>query len=47
MYSERIVERKASEEYTKELIKSNKKHFEKYGYEKISEKEFNDLFELI
>jgi hypothetical protein len=46
MYGEEIVEKEASEEYTKKVIAMTKKHYDQYGAKKMSKKEFNDLFEL-
>ncbi|MFH1440207.1 MAG: antitoxin [Candidatus Woesearchaeota archaeon] len=41
-----FVEKEANDEYVKKVIEIEKKHFEKYGYKKTTQKEFNELFEL-
>ena len=46
MYGEEIVEKEAKDEYVKKVIEISNTHFKKYGSERMSEKEFNDLFEL-
>lgn len=46
MFGDEFVEKEASDEYVKKVIGMSKRHFKKYGYRKMSKKEFNELFEL-
>lgn len=46
LFGDEIVEKEANEEYVKKMVAMSKRHFSKYGYKKMSQKEFKDLFEL-
>ena len=46
MFGEDVVEKEASDEYIKKMIQIEKRHFKKYGDQKMSQQEFNNLFEL-
>jgi hypothetical protein len=45
MYGEDIVEKGASEEYTKKVMKVADDHFEKYGNRRMSKKDLDLLFD--
>lgn len=46
LFGDEVVEKEATEEYVKKIVAMSKRHFSKYGYKKISQKEFKGLFEL-
>ena len=46
MFGDEFVEKEASDEYLKKVIEIEKRHFKKYGYQKMNQKEFKELFEL-
>ncbi|MEK6868127.1 MAG: antitoxin [Nanoarchaeota archaeon] len=46
MFGDEVVEKEANDEYVKKIIATSKKHFNAYGYQKMSKKEFDELFEL-
>ena len=46
MFGDEFVDKEASDQYIKKLIEIEKNHFKKYKNKKMSNKEFNDLFEL-
>ena len=45
LYGDDILEKEATEEYAKKVIKIAEQHFKKYANKKMSEKELNRLFE--
>lgn len=46
LFGDEVVEKEATDEYVKKIIATSKRHFSTYGYQKISKKEFDELFEL-
>jgi hypothetical protein len=46
LYGEEIIEKEATEEYTKKIIEVTKKHFNKYSNKKMSVAELDNLFEV-
>ena len=46
IYGDEILEREASEEYTKKIIEITNQHFKKYGNKKMSLQELNNLCEM-
>ena len=46
LFGDEVVEKDAKDEYVKKVLDISKKHFSKYGYRKMSQKEFQTLFEL-
>lgn len=44
LYGDEIVEKKAKEEYIKEMIKGVNEHIKKHGYSPMSSKELDSLF---
>jgi hypothetical protein len=46
MFGDEFVEKEAREDIVNEVIKSCEEHVKKHGFKAMSEKEFNELFEL-
>ena len=46
LFGDEVVEKEAKDEYIKKILAVSKRHFSKYGYNKMSPKEFKKLFEL-
>ena len=46
MFGEKVVEKKASDEYIKGLLDIEKRHFKRHGYKAMSQNEFNKLFNI-
>ena len=46
LFGDEVVEKEAKDEYVKKVLAISKQHFSKYGYKKMSQKEFKELFEL-
>jgi len=46
MFGEELVEKEAKDQYIKKLIEIEKNHFKKYRNRRMSNKNFNELFEL-
>ncbi len=46
IFGDEFVEKEASDQYLKKILEIEKRHFEKYGYKKMTSKEFKELFEL-
>ncbi len=44
VYGDEFVEREVSEEYVKKLLRIEEKHFKKYGYRKMADKQLDALF---
>lgn len=45
IFGDEILEKEATEEYTKKALKIVNKHFENYGNRKMTKQELNNLFE--
>jgi hypothetical protein len=45
LYGDEIIQREASDEYTKEIIEISNNHFENHGNKKMNQKELDNLFE--
>lgn len=46
MFGDEFVEKEANDQYIKKVIEIEKNHFKKYKNKKMTDKEFNELFEL-
>jgi hypothetical protein len=46
LYGDEFVERDVKDDYVKSVVEVEKKHFKKYGKKKMSEKEFDKVFEM-
>ena len=46
LYGEDVMEKEATEEYTKKIIEVVKKHFDKYSHKKMSIEELDRLCEV-
>lgn len=46
LFGDEVVEKEANDDYVKKVIAMSKRHFSKYGYHRMSQKEFKELFEL-
>jgi len=43
IYGDEFVEKEATDEYIKKVIEIDQRHFKKYGYKKLSLKDFDEL----
>lgn len=46
MFGSEFVEKEADDQYVKKIIAMSKRHFDHYGYKKMSRAEFKELFGL-
>jgi len=46
LYGDEYVEKEPKEAVVREIIQSTERHIKKYGFRKISKKEFEGMFEL-
>ena len=46
IFGDEFIEKDANENYIKKIIEIEKNHFKKYKNKKMSEKDFNGLFEM-